>query len=217
MQNIWKNFESDNWFERNKLSFDKKNLSDDPIIKLLDLYKLNPSCVLDIGSSIGYRLNYIKEKYGSKKNIAVEPSKKAVHVGKEKYPDIEFINSTFEESKIESKFDLIIVNFVLHWVYRENIFKFIKKIDDVLTDSGFLIIGDFGTDSFIRRNYTHIESDLFYTWKQSYENMFISSGKYIEVSKLRFNHDLGEITTNFDNSNMGTIVLLKKENNYLEL
>lgn len=217
MSNIWKDFEGDNWFKRNKSYLEKKDLSKDPIVKLIDLYDFKPTSIIDIGSSNGYRLKYLKDKYDSITNFAVDPSKEAIKDGISKYPDLNFINCLGEDLKIEEKFDLVIVNFVFHWVYRDNLFKFLYNIDSMIKENGFLIIGDFGVDSFIKREYSHLQESQFNTWKQSYDNIFISSGRYIEVAKLRFNHDSATITTNFDINNVGTISLLKKMDKYIKI
>ncbi|MFN4152410.1 MAG: class I SAM-dependent methyltransferase, partial [Candidatus Sericytochromatia bacterium] len=186
MTNIWKDFEGNNWFNRNKSYIDNKDLSNDPIIKIIDLYDLKPDSIIDIGSSNGYRVNYIKDRVKSSINFAVDPSKEAIDDGKSKYPDINFINCLGEELNIQEKFDLVIINFVFHWVYRENLFKFLYNIDSLVKENGFLIIGDFGVDSFIKREYSHLKDNSFHTWKQQYDNIFTSSGNYLEIAKLRF-------------------------------
>jgi len=50
-----------------------------------------------------------------------------------------------------------------------------------------------------------------------YWELFTSSGKYLEIAKLRFHHDEHSFSTDINNMNMGTIVLLKKTKMYIEL
>lgn len=145
MRNFWSEFEGDNWFLRNK-NFLGKGF-DMPLF-LLELYSIKPGKVLEIGAANGYRLAKIYERYNSD-CTGVEPSQKAIEDGKSKYPFIKFIRSTCENSNLQKrKFDLIIVNFVFHWIYRENLYVCVQKIDDGLEKGGYLIIVDFGTEYF---------------------------------------------------------------------
>ncbi|MFC2061391.1 class I SAM-dependent methyltransferase [Elusimicrobiota bacterium] len=213
MKNIWFESEGDNWFERNKESLGKKT---DICQLLLDIYSIKPEKVLEIGAANGYRLASIHENLGSKVT-AVEPSKEAVEYGKSKFPFIEFIRSTCEDMELEGKFDCVILNFVFHWIYRENLYTCIEKIDRAIQEFGYLIIGDFGIDYYIKRKYHHLDSTDFYTWKMAYWELFTKSGNYLELAKLRFDHDSHKISPEIDNSNMGTVVLLKKQDINIEV
>ncbi|MBN4051247.1 class I SAM-dependent methyltransferase [bacterium AH-315-M05] len=216
MRNIWFTSEGDNWFQRNRESLGKGNPSQDFVINLLKLYEIHPIDVIEIGASNGYRLAFIQELFSSKV-LGVEPSLKAINDGKKRYPKVRFIRSTCEDMKIKEKFDLVILNFVFHWIDRGNLFTCIKNIDDVLKDEGFLIIGDFGTENYIKRKYEHIKQKKLYTWKMPYWELFTKSGNYLEIAKLRFNHDSHKLTANMDHNNMGTVVLLKKQDKYIHL
>jgi len=213
MNNPWFEFEGDRWFLRNK-----QKLGDnfDFCLFLLDLYSIIPKNVLEIGCSNGYRLAKIYERFMSNV-VGIEPSKKAIEDGMKKYPFVRFIRAMCETIDIDDKFDLIIVNFVFHWIQRENLYSCVQRIDYLLEDKGYLIIGDFGTDFFIKKVYHHIKDSNFYTWKMAYWKLFTSSGKYIELAKLRFNHDTHRFSSDIDISNMGTVVLLKKTNISIEL
>jgi SAM-dependent methyltransferase len=212
-ENIWLRFEGDRWFLRNKSVLGKRF---DFCLFLLELYQIKPKNVLEIGCANGYRLATIYKKWKSKV-VGIEPSKEAVKGGEKKYPFIKFIRDVFENVNLEDKFDLIIINFVFHWIYRENLYTCVQKIDKLLEEGGYLIIGDFGTDYFFKRKYYHLENMNFYTFKMPYWELFTSSGKYLEIAKLRFHHDKHILSTDIDNENMGAVVLLKKQDMFVEL
>lgn len=213
MKNVWLEFEGDNWFLRNKEHLGKD--SDIPLL-LLQLYSIRPKKVLEIGAANGYRLAKIHEQYNSDVT-AIEPSQKAVEDGKRKYPFVRFIRSTCEDADVQGKFNLIIANFVFHWIYREDLYACVCKIDKMLEEGGYLIVGDFGTDYFFKKKYHHLKDANLYTWKMPYWELFTKSGKYLELAKLRFNHDTHKISSDIDADNMGTTVLLKKNDMHIEL
>jgi len=109
------------------------------------------------------------------------------------------------------------LNFVFHWFYREDLYVCVQKIDTVLEDRKYLILGDFGTEDFFKRRYHHLKNANFYTWKMPYWELFTKSGKYLEIAKLRFDHDNHKLSLDIDIDNMGTVVLLKKKDMYIEL
>lgn len=213
MNNLWFESEGDNWYARNKEHLGK---GFDIPLSLLDMYSINPKRILEIGAANGYRLAKIHEKYDAEVT-AIEPSENAVKDGKANHPAVKFIRSTFEDCALDGKFDLIIVNFVFHWIYRENLYKCVYKIDNMLSDDGCLIIGDFGPEYFFKRKYHHLDNADFYTWKMLYSELFTKSGRYMELAKLRFNHDTHKLSTDVNTDNMGTVVLLIKKDLYLEL
>lgn len=215
MKNLWLETEGDNWFLRNKEYLGEKDL--DMPLSLLTLYSITPQKVLEIGASNGYRLAKIHERYSSPKVTAIEPSKEAIEDGRNKYPFIRFFRNTCEDFNLEEKFDLVIVNFVFHWIYREHLYLCVKKIDDVLEDGGFLILGDFGAEYFFKKEYHHLKDANFSTWKMPYWELFTTSGRYLELAKIRFDHDTHNISTDIHLDNMGTVVLLKKQDLYVEL
>jgi len=203
---IWFEKEGDNWFTRNKEYLGKKN---DTALFVLDLYRIKPQKVLEIGCSNGFRLAAIHEKYGSVVS-GVEPSVEALADGKKRYPHVKYIRGMAESFCSDEKYDLIIVNFVFHWIGRDALLKAVSNADSHLTEGGFLLLGDFGTENFLRRNYHHVKDKEMYTYKQRYQDMFVSSGSYREIARLTFNHDLNELSADTDSSNIGTMCLLKK-------
>lgn len=213
MSNPWFESEGDNWYTRNKESLGS---SFDVPLFLLKLYSIKPEKVLEIGAANGYRLAKIHEQY-SAEVTAIEPSEKAVEDGRANYPVVRFIRSTYEDCDLKEKFDLIIVNFVFHWVYRESLYKCVYKIDNMLKDGGCLLIGDFGPEYFFKRKYHHLKDADFYTWKMLYSELFTKSGKYLELAKLRYVAGNHKFISDININNMCTAVLLSKKDMFIEI
>jgi ubiquinone/menaquinone biosynthesis C-methylase UbiE len=215
--NVFLNFEGDNWFKRNMndLVGSKDN---DFIINLIHLYNITPKNVLEIGASNGWRLNEINRKYGCN-CVAVEPSELAIKAGKEKYPHIEFHRALANELPFDNnqKFDLVIISFVFHWIGREQLFKSVSEIDRVLSDGGLLMIGDFMPDSPNKVNYHHIKDKQMWTYKQDYTKLFTCSNIYKLIGQMTGHHETQELDSFVDNKSRMAVSLLKKDyNNYPE-
>ena len=78
------------------------------------------------------------------------------------------------------------------------------------------MLGDFGTESFLRRGYHHLPENEVHTYKQKYQDIFTATGTYREIAKIVYNHDTREISTDIDNDNMATISILKKQDIYTD-
>lgn len=208
--NIFLNYEGDNWFKRNVDSIVKIS-KHDFILDIIRLYKIVPKNVLEIGASNGFRLNELKNLYGSK-CTAVEPSEHAIKDGKERYPHIEFHKSLASELPFDNtiKFDMIIINFVFHWISREKLFKSIFEIDRVLSDKGILVIGDFMPDSPVKVNYHHVKDEQMWTFKQDYTKLFTSSNLYTLVGFMTGHHETKEFDPDADNMSRISVSLLRK-------
>lgn len=211
-EQIFREFESDNWYLRNRENLKPK---DDPVIFLTELYSLINvnSKVLEIGASNGYRLAKIYEKFKCEV-VAVEPSKKAVEEGSKEFPYIKFYNITAEDMDFSEDYDVIIINSVLHWIDRKNLLKVIYKIDRALKYGGVLIIGDFQLFFPVKNRYHHMENFEVFTYKLSYREIFKSTGLYYELANFCYNHD----TKEFKDINLGnlfSVSLLKKESIYI--
>lgn len=198
--------EGDNWFKRNFKSLDYN--SHLPLF-LIEQCNLKPKKVLEIGCSNGWRLAKIEEKYGAK-CFGVESSLKAIKDGQKKYPKVKFKRGLASSLPLNEKFDLVIVNFVLHWVSRENLLKTIVEIDRVISNKGFLIIGDFLPDYPARTPYHHLPKQKVYTYKQDYADIFISSRLYKLIKKVIFNQDEENSDSFINHRNRGVCCLLQK-------
>ena len=173
-------------------------------LKIIDLLKIKPDKVLEVGAAEGERLAEISRRFGGKgKYVAVEPSLDAIRYGQERYPFISFRRGLMYDLPIEDgeTFDLVIVNFVFHWVTRNHLMRSISEIDRAVVDGGFLIIGDFLPDFPSKVKYHHLPNEQVYTYKQDYAKIFLASQIYSCVVSFTFNHDNHAIEGNIAGDN----------------
>jgi SAM-dependent methyltransferase len=174
--------EADQWFERNKQVLEHLDEHDIPL-RLVELYKLAPKSVLEIGAANGYRVAEIARRTGARA-VAIEPSGKAIEDGRTRFPHVEFHQGQARQLPIDGTFDLVIVHFVLHWIDRSNLMKCVAEIDRVVADGGYLIIGDFHPWQPARNKYHHLPDESVMTYKQDYAQVFIAAGIYQPVGLL---------------------------------
>src|SRR5262249_31015268 len=145
--------------------------------------------VLEIGASNGWRLHEIARRFACRVT-AVEPSRDAIQDGQARFPSVQFLRGTASELPFdaEARFDLVIVNFVFHWVDRSTLLRSVAEIDRVSPDGGFLLIGDFYPSSPQRVRYHHLPDQDVWTYKQNYGDIFLSSNLYEMIAFYSFDH-----------------------------
>jgi len=183
---VFADFEGDKWFERNMDALERFDPEADFPLRLIELYYLRPGSVLEVGAANGYRLAAISERYGARV-VAVEPSVEAILDGESRFPCVEFVRGA-SAIPLQELFDLIIVNFVFHWIDRDNLLRSIAGIDRLLVDGDFLIIGDFFPSNLTKVRYHHLAEQEVYTFKQNYAATFLASGLYHPVCFITGDH-----------------------------
>lgn len=201
--------EGDNWFERNRRALEAFDAKADLPLRLIELYGLRPRKVLEVGAANGYRLAELA-KAREIEGTAVEPSADAIAYGRAKFPGIKFIQSSAAKIPLEEKFDLIIVNFVFHWVDREKLLCSVAEVDRLLADGGFLIVGDFFPANFTKVRYHHLTEEEIYTYKQDYARIFLASGIYEGISFLAGGHGSKSLAADISEDDRIGVWLLKK-------
>src|SRR3990170_3003377 len=184
---IFAEFEGDRWFGRNREALERFDPQDDPPLRLMDLYGLRPRRVLEVGAANGLRLATIARQ-GGVRAVAVEPSAQAVTDGRARFPEVEFVRGEAHAVPLDASFDLIIANFVFHWIDRARLLGSVAEIDRLLEDGGFLMIGDFCPPHPTRVAYHHLPEHRVYTYKQDYAAPFLASGLYLPVGFLAGDH-----------------------------
>lgn len=200
--------EGDRWFVRNRDAL-YENARPDAPLTLLELYDLKPKKVLEVGASNGWRLALIAEKYGAK-CIGIEPSAKAVADGNKKFKRIRMKRGRASSITLKEQFDLVIVNFVLHWVSRKELLKAIAEIDRCVKDGGHVIVGDFSPDHPSRVPYHHLPDKKVFTYKQDYAAIFTATALYGSVASLTFGHDDHALKSDVPGKDRGIATLLRK-------
>lgn len=208
LENIFKSTEGDNWFKRNKDAF---NIMKDVPLKLIRMYNLKPGKVIELGCSNGWRLNEIHNQLrGNVKCVGIEAGNDPVKDGKKRYPHIYLKKGVLSDVPVKEEFDLVIVNYVLHWIDRKLLLKSLSEIDRLVKRDSYLLIGDFYPDFPQKRRYHHVK-DKVYTWKTLYNNIFISTELYKEVAFISYDHDnKGKFSADTDGSRRGFCTLLRK-------
>jgi len=209
---VFANSEGDRWFQRNREALESFDPEADLPLRAMALYGLHPRKVLEVGASNGVRLAEIARKYRAR-TVAVEPSLNALEDGKRRFPSVDFICGQSHKIPLDGGFDLVVVNFVLHWVDRSRLLGSIAEIDRVLVDGGFLIIGDFHPSNFLRAPYHHLPVDEVYTYKQNYAGLFLASGIYRAVSLFTADHGSKALDASAGENERTGIWLLQKSLN----
>lgn len=207
----FKKDEGDNWFKRNKdaLTREEKIFSDIPF-NMINEYGIKPDKILELGCSNGYRLHAL-ETLNPSKVIGIDVSSVAVEDGKKRYPGLDLrVGEMASLPLADERFDLVIVNFVLHWVSRNNFFKAISEIDRVIEEGGILVLGDFLPDIPTKVKYHHRDEEIF-TYKMDYTKVFTGSNLYSTIAVKTFDHDLNNrFNPGVQSSSRGLCSLLRK-------
>lgn len=203
--------EANNWFNRNKNNIESYDPNKDFILNKIQSYKIRPNSVLEIGCADGYRLNELRKRY-SCFTFGVEPSIDAVEYGNKHYDGVTLFVGTSDElgSIPDSSIDLIILNFVFHWIDRDLLLKSCAEIDRVLINDGILMIGDFFPGLPEINTYHHPTLNKVYTFKQDYESIFLSTKLYSLVDKSSYNHSKKDFDFSNDFHNRFSVSILKR-------
>jgi SAM-dependent methyltransferase len=188
--------EGDNWFKRNRDYLGRLGKIDWPI-HLLERFDRRGTIgsVVELGCSNGFRLARIKrEILPHARCVGIDASREAIGDGAALYPELELHQGVLASPPVEGSFDLVIVNYVLHWVDRSTLSRSICAIDGLVRDGGLLILGDFQPDYPQRRRYHHLPDDELFTYKQDYPALFTTLGLYKEVARLTYDHDSADAT-----------------------
>jgi len=185
--NVFMQSEGDRWFARNRSALNEFDAVADLPLRLLSLYDLRPASALEIGAANGVRLAEIHRRTGARV-VAVEPSAQALIEGKVAYPSVSFVRGAAHSIPLQQNFDLVIVNFVFHWIDRINLLRSVAEVDRLVRDDGWLIIGDFHPSNRIQVPYHHLKDENVFTFKQNYAETFLASGLYHPVCLLTADH-----------------------------
>lgn len=187
-KNNFLNGEGDQWFARNYKNIGNKDLKKDPIIKIIKKNKIKLDHTLEIGCSNGYRLNFLQQKNKNFNFYGLDPSKKAIEYGKNKFKNISLDVGTADKLNFEnSSLNLIIYGFCLYLCDRDDLFKIIYEADRVLKNNGVIIIYDFYSKYPYSNDYKHLKNTR--TYKMDYTKLFLSHPNYKLIIKKKIIYD----------------------------
>lgn len=202
--------EGDRWFERNHGALDSFDAAADLPLRLMDLYELQPRSVLEIGAANGFRLAAIHRRNGARA-VAVEASQQALLDGQRRFPSVTFVRAGASDIPLTEVFDLVIVNFVFHWIDRRCLLRAVAEADRLVRAGGYLLIGDFYPANRLCVNYHHLEKGEIYTFKQNYAATFLASGLYHPVGLLTGDHNQKQLRCAVAENDRIAAWLLEKE------
>jgi SAM-dependent methyltransferase len=202
--------EGDKYFERTRGNILREADPElDPPMRMLGIYGIKPTSVLEIGAANGYRLSALARLHGCRAS-GVEPGAAAVADGRSRFPEIRLEQGRGDAIPFDEQFDLVIINFVFHWIDRSVLLKTVAEIDRVVEDGGFLLIGDFYPKHATRARYHHLPGEEVYTYKQDWSAMFVASGSYRTIAMLSGEHTKPLPTADVEDDNRSATWLLRK-------
>jgi SAM-dependent methyltransferase len=207
--NIFADFEGDRWFERNRSDLAERGTEHDLPIRLIEMYNLQPKRVLEVGAANGFRLAAIADRFGAAA-VGIDPSAEAIRDGTARYPAVQMVRATADAIPFDEPFDLVIAHFVLHWIGRGKLLRSIAEIDRMLSNGGYLIIGDFLPANPTRVPYHHVEMADVYTYKQDYAAVFTRSGLYRPIALLTADERCETLDSNAPDQQRTAAWLLRK-------
>lgn len=216
-EQIFVSSEADKYFLRNKEVLDSFLKEQDNIYKLIKKFnrKEEITSVLELGCATGYRLNFLKDILSNcNRFVGMDASGLAIEHGKQKY-GLELYQDSFGSFNYPEQFDLVIVNFVLHWIDRDLLYQCVANIDKFLKpQNSFLVLGDFYPFYSHKRKYHHVEKDLF-TYKCDYKEIFLCSNMYQILDEIITTHNKNEKISNL--SRISVSLLEKNSTEFYEL
>ena len=205
--------EGDAWYRRNRdylLAGSDDWMTHDVPLRLIHARGETWDSVLELGCSLGRRLDVLS-RLGVARAVGTDASAQAIAEGSRLYPALDLRHALISRP-VGEQFDLVIVNFVLHWVDRTSLSAAIAAIDSAVAPGGLLLLGDFLPDRPLRRGYVHKRG--LYTYKQDYAACFTALGLYEEIERRVFDHDdpahPERPATEIDEQRRAACVLLRK-------
>lgn len=162
----------DAYFERNySEEREAERLSRDRIVSLhADLHLAPPRRMLEIGCMTGFRCELFRRTFGSKA-YGVEPSEKAVALGRRRYPEVDLSVGVLTGLPLAGQtFDCIVLGNFLYWLDRDSLFQAARVIDAALADKGILYVIDF--DPTVAHKNAYVHSPGCFTYKMHHYKMF---------------------------------------------
>ena len=202
------------WFRRNHAALGSPAMLEyDWPLRLIRLYNLTPSTIVEVGCSNGWRLAALAQP--DRACIGIEPSAEAIADGNARYPDLELYQALATSLPLRDAIaDLVIVSYVYHWLTRDSLLLATSEVDRVLREGGYLILADFAPDVPTQVSYKHRAG--LWTWKlpDSYSRIFLATGGYREVTSVSYNHDTHPDAADTSSNQRGSCILLVRESQY---
>jgi SAM-dependent methyltransferase len=188
-EKVFRDGEGDAWYRRNREHLHEQR--DDWMTRMVAALEDKSAIkrVAELGCANGWRLARLRPLFAQDCLFAgVDASAEAIADGRRRFPELQLSEGVLSDLPLEQGFDLVIVNFVLHWADRDSLARCIAEIDRLVNWNGYLAIGDFLPDFPTRRRYHHLPQQSVFTYKQDYARAFLGLGFYREMARITFDH-----------------------------
>jgi len=211
---IFLNGEGDNWFVRNEKNNHKKKLIHFKIIlncikKIVRNNKKKRLNVLEVGSSDGKFLEFLRKNFDSWKLFGIDPSKKAINQLKKK--NIKGKVATADQIPYEkNSMDIIYYGFCLYLCDESDYKKIFLNAKRVLKKGGYLIIYDFFSKQYKKNKYKH--DNRIFSHKIDFRKIFSRSKIFSSLIHKKYEYGSGKICKNIKNykKDLVAISIMKK-------
>jgi len=191
MKNEFLAGEADAYHDRNATSpvYTDYQIEDDYVWKFVKKSINDIGLLLDVGCAFGKRTAAFAKALKAEA-VGVDPSKKSID---QLDSCVLGVRATADIFNIGLQFDLVLVNFCLHWVERKDLLATMANIDRHVADGGHLLISDFQPASGDRESVPYAHNEAVRTWKDDYLQMFQATGLYRLVEAQSVGYDKLEL------------------------
>jgi SAM-dependent methyltransferase len=200
--------EGDAWFARNRARLEAFDPASDLPLSLLRSLGVRPRRVFEIGCANGFRLAALAAEFGCE--VAGSDASAAAVVDARQRYGLELLHQDAAEALPQSASDLVILNFVLHWIPRARLAQLVESVTLALEPGGLLLIGDFDPDAEIDVPYHHLPGAGVMTYKRNYPALFEELGRFRTVGFLTADHATLEARAGVPSADRIGIWLLEK-------
>lgn len=180
--------DADGWFERNHAVLAPEHTDTDPLCAALRRHHVltgRGKVVAELGCSTGWRLAGLQREYPDHEYRGLELSPRAVAAGAELYPEIILTCGSAEAAPWPTAAaDVVLINFVLHWIARERLDAVRLEVSRLLRPGGLLAVVDFWPVAPTQVVYHH--RPVLSTWKERYADLWLGTGDFALVAEEAF-------------------------------
>lgn len=195
-KDIFLESEADAWFDRNHEAIQKRNFTDDLVVRAvteiakLPQYAETNVKILEVGCGEARRLEWLADNLNVDVS-GIEPSAKAVEQARIR--GVQAQRGTADKLPFDNaSFDVVIFGFCLYLCDRQDLFRIASEADRVLKSDAWIVINDFFAPESIKREYHHKLG--VYSYKMDYRTLFDWHQAYTCYAHKLSHHGVNEFT-----------------------
>ena len=211
---IFLNGEGDNWLSRNKKNTNKKKLIQFRSIlkyikEIVSKSKKKRLNILEVGSSDGKFLDFLRKNLSHCKLFGIDPSKKAINQLNKKKLKGKVATADYIPYK-KNSMDIIYYGFCLYLCDKGDYEKIFLNAKRVLKNNGYLIIYDFFSKK--TKKYIYKHDTRVFAYKMDFRKIFKKS--FSLISHKEFNYEWLKLSSvkskTIEREDLVAISLMKK-------